>query len=86
VQRRFDDDFLRRAIPPRRVRRYQQAALTPLILPTATALAVDWDREFGLLSPTEAIRSQRLAELMTVAHRFLTLYTNELAKSATTPA
>ncbi len=76
VHRRFDEDFLRqhvtKAFKPR-----QDA----IVLPTGAALALAWDRHFGVLA-SDAGRVQQLAELTAVANHFLCLLEQALQPPA----
>lgn len=60
VSRRFDDEFLRRAMTP---------AFTGA---SGYQLAWSWDREFGALLP-EAVRTRQVVELIEIANAFLQL-------------
>lgn len=69
VQRRFDDDFLRRLIA--------RTTFSPAVaLPTGAELAAAWDRQFGVLSTTSH-RAWQMAELAHAANDFLCRYTIE---------
>lgn len=76
VNRRFDDEFLRQVIQPRRFQTgdLAQAALS---LPSGHELAWAWDRQFGPLFP-DAVRTHQMAELIGVATHFLRLWTTSL--------
>ncbi|MCL4863667.1 MAG: hypothetical protein KJZ93_29955 [Caldilineaceae bacterium] len=69
VQRRFDDDFLRRLMARRS---FPPSAA----LPTGAQLAASWDRQFGILSTTSN-RAWQMAELAQAANDFLYRYTIE---------
>jgi hypothetical protein len=45
-----------------------------------------WDDQFGALAPDEVVRSSRVAELIGIANRFLTLFETELIRLAAMPA
>jgi hypothetical protein len=69
VQRRFDDDFLRRLMVGTT---FSPSAARP----TAAELAAAWDRQFGVLS-TALNRAWQMAELAQAANDFLCCYTME---------
>jgi hypothetical protein len=72
VRRGFDADFLRQALVSRLMHRRQSGMFADR-LPTGIALALAWDREFGPLT-SDAVRTQRLAELTIAATHFLHLF------------
>ena len=101
VSRRFDDDFLRQALLTRQMtRQMTRPATRPVsglaqgrqpsgfvfIRPSDRALALAWDSHFGALAPDEALRSRRMAEVILVANRFLTLLETELGRLDAEPA
>lgn len=72
VRRGFDEDFLRQRVTTPLKRRPGVTGL-----PTGMALALTWDRHFGVLAG-EADRAQQLAELTAVASHFLHLLAQAL--------
>lgn len=78
VSRRFDDEFLRRAMASAFTGAAHATAPT-LAGVSGYQLAWSWDREFGALLP-EAVRTRQVAELIEIANAFLQLLCAEQNK------
>lgn len=93
VSRRFDDDFLRQSLLTRQMTRQ----MTPIAQdrhaggfvfnrPSDRFLALTWDNQFGALAFDEALRSRRMAEVISIANHFLTLLETEFGRLVANPA
>lgn len=75
VQRGFNQEFLRQAIPP--VNKMKAVSS----LPGGMELAMKWDRQFGVLA-SDADRVRINAELSNVANRFIDTLADEITRTS----